>query len=147
MICKECGLRKGTTCLISNRIVPDLNHAACPWGRRENTIRTCDYCGRNFEDLFIDMTNEEPIFICENCFSQFNTCNRCTRVRRCAFTEDQTSPDFIMKQFRQDNQIIQIQVKNPDKIDIYCRKCGCWDNDYRTCMREYGFCKNYKENR
>lgn len=141
MKCRECVLRNDVICLVSQRPV-DLSKPVCQWGRRADTIQTCEICGNQFESLIIDMTYNKPHFICEGCLSKYYTCYTCKQQIFCGFTADQNSPDYVMRRFQQGNQIIQTQVRNPDKIDIYCKKCKCWDNG---CMKEWGTCRNYEE--
>lgn len=143
--CKDCGLRNDIACLVSNRIIPDLKSAACPWGRRADTIRTCDSCGRAFETLVIDMSEESPRFLCEECLNAYGTCRKCIKLNICDFVGDRSSPDMVMKQLRQGNQVIQMSVKNPDKIEIYCKRCGCWNPEDEYCMKEWGLCAHYLE--
>lgn len=145
MTCKECVLRNGNNCLVARRMVEDLSSAACPWGRRADSIRTCEKCGQQFESLLIDMTSNTPHFICEACLKSYNTCNSCSQQIFCGFSADQRTPDYVMRQFRNGNQIIQTQIKNPDKIEIYCKGCKCWNKDNEYCMKEWGYCKNYRE--
>ena len=146
MTCKECGLRNNLICLISQREIPDLTHAACPWGRRDNKIRACDFCGGKFEEVIIDVSPDNIIrFICSNCFNQLHTCSFCIHQSKCAFIEDQRSPDFIMKTFQQSGMVLQTQVKNPDKIQIHCIQCRCWDTQNNYCMKEQGFCELQEE--
>ena len=105
----------------------------------------CNKCGRESSKYIIEMKGESPFIWCEFCYSLLNTCNACKSIYRCDFNNDKRSPDFIMKQFQQGNQFIQMQIKNPDKVDIYCTKCNCWNDEYKYCMREWGICLNYKE--
>ena len=145
MICKECRLRNGTTCLISKRVVPDLNHAACPWGRREDTIRTCDWCGGRFEDVIIDFSSNEVRFICSDCFRKLGSCFSCVRSNTCAFKEDKCSPDVVMRTIQQNGMFLQTQVLNPDKIAVHCTKCECWNTRDKYCMKEQGLCERYRD--
>ena len=145
MICKECSLREGIVCLISRREIPDLTHAACPWGRRADTIRTCDWCGGRFEDVIIDFVSNEVRFICPDCFNKLGTCFSCKRFEECDFKQDRRFPDVVAKTVQQNGIFLQAQVLNPDKIAMHCIKCECWHTREKYCMKEHGLCGNYVE--
>ena len=145
MTCNECGLRNDNTCLIARRPIENLSSTACPWGRRASSIRTCEVCNQRFESVIIDMTTNTPHFICENCLKERCTCNSCTQQMFCGFLADQMTPDYVLRQFRNGNQVIQTQVKNPDKIEIYCKVCKCWNKEQLYCMKEWGSCEHYEE--
>lgn len=145
MTCKECGLRVETICLISRREIPDLTHAACPWGRRESTLRTCDWCGGHFEHVIIDLSSNEVRFICPDCYNKLGTCFSCKRSEECGFKQDRRFPDVVTKTIQQNGMFLQTQVLNPDKVVIHCTKCQCWNTQEKYCMKEQGLCGNYEE--
>ncbi len=105
----------------------------------------CSKCGRVAAGYIIEVRNGQSFIWCQQCYSFLNTCNACKKAQRCSFSEDKNSPDYVMRQFQQGPQFIQMQVKNPDKEDIYCTKCECWNKEEKYCMREWGLCLNYEE--
>ena len=134
-------------CVLSKRVITDLIKNKCEWYLPIEKIRTCDICHRQYEEVYIDITDNNNIrFICPECTSLFNTCRMCARGTICAFHADQKTPDFIMRQVRQGNAIMQAQVRNPDKEAIYCTKCDCWNKEEKYCYKnDFGMCERYFE--
>lgn len=152
--CRTCAIRTNhpqnpvqSICGLSKREIPNMTEDKCPWYIDQTTVRTCDICGNAYENLIIDITNGTPKYICEKCSSRFGTCYMCKNSNICGFSADQTTPDMVMRQMRQGNMIAQVQVKNPDKVDIYCTKCCCWNKEEKYCFKEEaGTCGGYVEN-
>ena len=67
MTCNACGIRNGDICLLVQRQIPDLKGPACQWAKHIDNIRTCDKCGRAFENIIIDTSTSPVTFICEEC--------------------------------------------------------------------------------
>lgn len=111
-------------------------------------FRKCARCGRNGA-MIID--NDK--FFCRECTSLFNTCAMCEHSQKCGFeTNPAPIPKVVTKRMRQETGMgvmEQItQVPNPQRIKAFCleEKCVCCDHeDTPHCMRQFGFCKNYKE--
>ena len=144
--CGNCARRTNQNiCMLNNRQITDITQHKCEWHLNKSKIRICDICHRQYEEIYIDITNPEEIqFICPNCINLFNTCYTCAKSEICAFHADQKTPDVVMRQMRQGNTIIQTQVMNPDKQAIHCTKCDCWNKEEKYCYKNnFGMCDKY----
>ncbi len=103
---------------------------------------TCKYCGQEPAPII----NEDGTSLCALCFSLAGTCGLCEQGTFCDF---ETNPINIPKQeqktIRQGNMVMQIVVKNQNRVRETCLKnCSCYDPDF-GCLKENGTCGKYKE--
>ena len=59
----------------------------------------------------------------------------------CSFENDPSPlPKIVQKQVRQGNMTAITQVRNPERIEITCKKdCPCYDPEFE-CLRQFGTC-------
>ena len=134
--CLTCGWRdfNPQQCpLIGYSYAADRN-VYCPYWVEDVLI--CDNCGKT--DLNMLITETAPgvyKYLCRNCASLSGTCGSCTCGNTCDFeTNPSPLPKAVRKQVRQGNQIAVVTVKNPERIDITCRKnCKCFDAENDDC--------------
>ena len=101
-------------------------------------LKVCCICNNiMLEPGYIECSTEEPILMCERCHQAYNTCQMCPRFKVCEFqTNPDPMPQVVMKTIRQGNAVMQIQVKNEERVKKFCPSCECWDENH-GCMKEY----------
>ena len=62
-------------------------------------------------------------WIVSMCF--FLLLSGCIKNNECAFANDHSEPQMVMKTARQGGMIMQTQVKNPNLIKKHCLNCDC----------------------
>ena len=109
-----------------------------------DALDPCEICGNHIlaEKHWYGAGNtfHQTCARCGNAIRE-NACQVCVNGSYCAFQQDTscTLPPVITTQHRQGNSVIQMQQKNPARIEQTCAKgCKCFMND--TCMREVGDC-------
>lgn len=140
--CINCAIYRSNnkTCPIFNRDT-SLDRG-CPM--YTNIIDPCDICGghilRGSKTVYVDGDSQHQV--CDRCATAIsqNSCQVCKKGQYCAFQQDTscTLPPIITVQQRQGNAVVQMQQKNPARIEQTCMKCECFIND--MCMREIGKC-------
>jgi len=156
--CKTCGNLasmhpKGWACRrLSNgnyihEVDPEIDYCS----KHTNGIQplVCDACGQSglidyicsWKDDFADMK-----ILCPSCYSKTNTCYMCRSAQTCDFeTNPIPIPPIVTKTIRQGPMVMQTQIRNPDRVAETCAKnCSCYDPE-KGCLRELGWCSNYKE--
>ena len=102
----------------------------------------CDYCGSPLKPFVIN----ENALACMNCLQSFNTCRMCSESQTCAFETDPSPlPKVVVQTIRQGPAVLQMQVKNPERVKLFCFPCKCFDQDDLFCRREEGWCREYNE--
>ena len=102
----------------------------------------CDYCGRQVPPFVIN----ENALICIDCLRALTRCPGCTSYINCAFENDPSPvPKTIVKTFQQGPAVFQAQIRNPQRMEMFCQKCGCWNSEYEYCCREDEWCPKHKE--
>lgn len=107
----------------------------------------CDKCGRLIKKTDVCLIYKDKI-LCGNCYSQIGTCVTCAHAIHCAYHEDQTSPDFVIKAYQTPMGYVQKQEINKDKYTERCvgGGCVCRRAENEICMRNiYGYCDNWTE--
>lgn len=128
--------------LIGYNYADDRNQV-CPYHTTE--LPKCDICGQIVPDsMFTQKSDGSWIRICKNCQSKSGTCGGCSKSSTCDFeTNPSPIPKAVQKTIQQGNQIMIIQIKNPSRIDVTCRKnCPCFSEEF-GCCREYNTCNNF----
>lgn len=144
--CLTCGYRSlnATKCpLIGYSYTSDRNQV-CPYYTHE--LPTCGLCGRVDPQVsFVQKSDGTFIYWCGDCKSKSGTCGLCSKSSECCYETDPSPlPKAVLKSFKQGNMITQVQIKNPDRIDITCRvNCQCFSEEF-GCLRENGTCGNYE---
>lgn len=104
----------------------------------------CAICGRELlkEGSIIDGDR----IICGECLNAMGTCAVCRNGNSCAFETDPSSlPKIVQKQIRQGNMTSVVQIKNPDRVEITCKKyCPCFSPE-NGCLKQSGVCDKYDE--
>lgn len=146
-VCGECALMKhnGGVCPVFNQVF-EANEPGCP--RFTTDLMSCELCGQFMLPIvaIIDLTDDEhPHFICDDCRRRCGHCPTCTKAKTCAFETDPSPlPKMVQKEFRQGNMISVTQIKNPERIEITCKKgCPCFDPE-NGCLRQFNSCGNYE---
>jgi hypothetical protein len=137
-VCGNCAFwRLGNgVCVLENEQIP-ATEMACR--KFKTQIEPCDLCHRYSIKipLLRDITDEQMISVCDDCFSKYNTCITCKEAVHCEFeTNSSSTPKFIQKEIRQGNFYQVTTVKNPVRIAELCKdKCPCFDPEI-GCLRE-----------
>ena len=104
----------------------------------------CEVCGQvHPHNIYLCELN---MLICPDCAAQRYKCPTCETARLCDFETNPSSiPKIIQKQIRQGNMISVVTTKNPERIEITCKKnCPCFNHEKQCCNKElYGECDNY----
>jgi hypothetical protein len=86
--------------------------------------------------------------ICNKCLDALGTCYTCELANECKF---QTDPNQIEKYLVKVVQNRQVRVKNPTRIEMFCKSCNCYNTELNGCNKQdfqnssYPTCCNYKE--
>lgn len=104
----------------------------------------CEVCGQPLQIEIIDVTDDVPHYLCQNCAAQRHSCNFCTHGGECSFQTDPSPlPKVITQTTQNGNMIIQQQVLNPERVEITCKKfCDCFSPDF-GCLRQFNTCGNH----
>ena len=143
--CGRCTLRNQVTgvCQVFNK--PVENSDSCP--AYSSVSFTCETCGQTTLNPIVctQEGSEKYYLVCDHCAPQLNGCAICT-CETCEFqTNPSPTPMYVMQQVRQGNAIMQTQVRNPERVKITCEAgCKCYDAVERTCNRESGCCKEFR---
>ena len=103
----------------------------------------CAFCGQPILEGGVYDTVSNLLF-CNNCGHKLNTCATCMTARDCLFETDPSPvPKMVQQTVRQGNMVSTVPVKNPNRIEITCKKgCRCFD-DEKGCLREFSTCQNW----
>lgn len=141
--CANCSiLTKDNVCRLFKTQIQYPYGERCPNFTKE--LVECENCGNSVVLPQILTENEQTLLLCDNCVKLSGTCNLCTERTQCDFETNPLSlPKVIIKQIRQGNQMLQVQIKNPERIRETCEKnCKCFDKEF-GCGKENGCCGNY----
>lgn len=102
-------------------------------------LKRCVFCGNIIMPNKIIWTDSGPV--CEKCINLFGKCPTCKNMNVCEFQSNPNSiPKVVQKQVQTPQGTIVTNVKNPTRIDMFCKVCKCWDkccnkneNDNLTC--------------
>lgn len=144
-VCGDCAYwRLGNgVCVLENEQI-SATETACRKFRKD--IEPCDLCHRYSKiPLLRDITDEQIISVCDDCFSKYNTCITCKEAVHCEFeTNSSSTPKFVKKEIRQGNFYQVTTVKNPVRIAELCKdKCPCFDPE-KGCLRESNTCEKWE---
>ena len=142
--CKECAYFDDMRCKISGR--PAISHnVAC--ASFSSQRYECDICHRQIHHTEVIYDSKSNKIICSDCGNRLSTCDNCHNGSICLFETDPSPlPKQIQKQIRQGNMFGQTIIKNPDRIDITCKKnCPCWNTETESCNKQLRYCANIQE--
>lgn len=142
--CKECAYFDDMRCKISGR--PAISHnVAC--ASFSSQRYECDICHRQIHHTEVIYDSKSNKIICSDCSNRLSSCDNCNNGHLCLFETDPSPlPKQIQKQIRQGNMFGQTIIKNPDRIDITCKKnCPCWNTETESCNKQLRYCANIQE--
>lgn len=97
----------------------------------------CEICGEPMlkADVLTQRKNGEWVEMCALCSILTSSCRTC-KASRCLFQQDTSIPSYIQKTIRQENVTAVTLIKNPEKVEKYCKdKCPCFSTEF-GCGRE-----------
>lgn len=122
----------------------DVNPATDFCSKHDTELLTCELCGNLMprKNAILCVRKGAPNrLLCEACMSRLGTCQTCKSGNICSFETDPSPlPKVIQKQVRQGNMTAITQVRNPERIEITCKKgCPCYDPELE-CLKQFGTC-------
>lgn len=142
--CAHCALPQlnGGICPVF-RTKPKVNEAGCPMYKE--TIEYCEICGQPITArMAIDITNDKTHCLCDNCLAQSGTCASCKMRETCEFeTNPSTIPKVVQQRVQQGPMTSIIQIKNPTRIDMFCKSCKCFSEEF-SCLKENSCCGKWE---
>lgn len=150
-LCKTCilGDKIKRVCGLSNvPIDPDKDFCSHHATSIEQ-MNKCEICGNPIlitgELLAQDDEGNWHIY-CRNCDRLLKTCQSCNKYQICAFeTDPNPMPKVVVKTIQQGNAVMQAQVKNEERIKLFCHSCACWDEEC-GCLKEFNMGCEKKNN-
>ena len=142
--CKECAYFDDMCCKISGQPAISHNIACASFSSQRYE---CDICHRQIHHTEVIYDSKSNKIICSDCGNRLSTCDNCHNGNICLFETDPSPlPKQIQKQIRQGNMFGQTIIKNPDRIDITCKKnCPCWNTETESCNKQLRYCANIQE--
>ena len=153
--CSTCYLRRRAQdqqlyCALTKLPILNPNEESC--SHHQDSVLNCQICGkpvmRSTDLELIQLKNETVekwISVCHNCGELVWRCSGCSHVSTCEFeTNSDPTPKVIQKQIRQGNQIIVSGVKNPERIEKFCKNCKCFCKDENDCAKNFNWCPNFE---
>lgn len=107
----------------------------------------CFLCGNPNPEVSIYSGDGTFIkMLCERCSYIPAQCGLCEKAKICPFETEQIDlPKVVMKTIRQGNAVMQIEIKNPERIEETCKKsCPCFSEEL-GCLKENRICGDYVE--
>jgi hypothetical protein len=143
--CETCAIKEPNTntCRLFGHKVEDTDFCS----KYTKELKICSICGRPTNNLIIEIDKKKdyPIAVCNQCRLNAGTCARCTEFANCLFETDPSPlPKVVQKKIQQGNMVMTTQIQNPDRVEITCKKCPCW-NEEGYCNREFICCSNYRD--
>lgn len=134
----KCAFGSDGVCKLLNKPVVDKCH--CPY-YTTNEIN-CDLCG---QPILSGGIYDNGKIYCAKCGPQLGHCATCRHRTICTFETDPSPvPKMIQQTVRQGNMMSSFPVKNPNRIEITCKKgCGCWNEEF-GCLREFMACDKWE---
>ena len=122
----------------------EVNPAVDFCSKHTTELVTCELCGGQIpkNQSIISVVQGKPNrLVCERCSQLYGTCHLCKNSAFCSFETDPSPlPKVIQKQVRQGNMTAITQVRNPERVEITCKKnCPCYDAEFE-CLRQFGTC-------
>ena len=125
--CETCSLQgnttKGTPACAKFKIAINPEKDFCAWHQNKD-IMGCIFCGTS-DNLLIEEIDGENTLLCFDHYQALHSCQGCIKNNECAFANDHSEPQMVMKAMRQGGMIMQTQVKNPNLIKKHCLSCDC----------------------
>ena len=139
--CAHCALPalNGGICPVF-RTKPKDKDKSCPMFKF--TVENCEVCGQSIiTKTIIDIGEKGELhYLCEECSKKTGTCFTCKMREECEFeTNPSTIPKVIQQRIQQGPMTSIIQVKNPTRIEMFCKNCKCFD-EVLGCLKENNCC-------
>lgn len=142
--CAHCALPSlnGGICPVFQTKPKDTKDS-CPMFKHE--IIMCEVCGQPIiTRTNIDITENTIHYLCDNCLKQSGTCPTCKMRETCEFeTNPSTIPKVVQQRIQQGPMTSIIQVKNPTRIEMFCKNCKCFNEKF-GCLKENGCCGRWE---
>lgn len=144
-ICGQCALpslNSGICPIFKETMKPEAN--GCRYFKHE--INICEICGQPIiTKTVIDITEKGELhYLCEECSKKTGTCVACKMREECEFeTNPSTIPKVVQQRIQQGPMTSIIQVKNPTRIEMFCKSCKCFDEEF-GCLKENGCCGRWE---
>lgn len=112
--------------------------------KHTESLLTCGFCGgaMDKEHSILQFKNDTYVrTVCERCNSLTGTCQLCKHGGKCLFETDPSPlPKVVEKVFRQGPMTTVTQIRNPERIEITCKKgCPCYDPE-NECLKQFNTC-------
>ena len=141
--CETCGIlnpRLLKCQLFGHQVNPNADFCS----KHTTKLMTCEVCGGSMPraNAIIEVRNGESIrILCERCSSAMGTCQMCKHGSQCSFETDPSPlPKVVEKVFRQGQVTTVMQIRNPERIEITCKKnCPCYDPE-NECLKQFNTC-------
>ena len=122
----------------------EVNPAVDFCSKHTTELVICELCDGQIpkNQSIISVTKGKPNrLVCERCSQLYGTCQLCKNSAFCSFETDPSPlPKIVQKQVRQGNMTAITQVRNPERVEITCKKnCLCYDAEFE-CLRQFGTC-------
>lgn len=149
--CKTCARLDSSTlrCRL-NGVDVDPNEDFCSQHAFEDSVNTCDICGRKFIGKGTLTVIDGKVHInCQLCDRNMGTCATCKHnTGYCAFYDKTVHPELspvIMVERPVPGGTARIQQRNEERQKVVCSGCKCWNDEFKSC-KETNTCKNYEVN-
>lgn len=143
--CGRCGFQSsdGEHCGLTG-IPVDPKTDGCTKG--QTSPIQCDICNKFIFGIKTLIPKEDGSIgiVCGNCANHLTSCRTCSKSVFCDFeTNPSKIPKMIQKRIQQGSMISVSTVKNPDRIEVTCKKnCECFSENF-GCLRENNCCEKY----
>ena len=107
---------------------------------QDDNLGNCDICGQPvfITNGAIDAETNNIFHI--HCAKMLYTCQTCSLANVCEFeTNPDPMPKVVMQTIRQGNMVMQTQIRNPSRIEKFCKNCECFSQGF-GCFKENGCC-------
>ena len=141
--CNTCGYCDAArkACALYGRTI-DVNADYCSKHIKLDNLEICAICGNPIVGGVYDIDSDTYLHL--ECAKQLGTCATCQLALVCEFnTNPDPTPKAITQTLRQGNMTIQQQVRNPDRIDMFCKECACFDTE-NGCLKQNNCCAQWK---
>lgn len=134
----RCVFGNDGNCKLLNKPVDKNCH--CPYFATQEL--SCDFCGKL---ILSGGVYENGKIFCDDCGHQLGNCVTCRQHSICTFETDPSPvPKVIQQTVRKGNMTSSFPVKNPNRVEITCKKgCACWD-EQNGCLREFYSCGKWE---
>lgn len=141
--CLDCAFENNDICQLARRQI-DPGGQICQSFKSKADIQNCELCGQRMINGIFFQTPTETKLICPDCSKKSGTCALCKEGSKCEFeTNPSTLPKQVMQQVRRGPAIINTTVRNPERVELTCKNCVCWNKEENYCLKENGICGEY----